>query len=153
MVSCASNTADDAIAKSAESIAADKTEFYSVLQKHLDAVSNKNLDSLASTLSPEGKMQLILEGSEVLHTVDSFLLNQKAFFEYGDWTFETRIVNTDIGQRLGLATVEIIYREAERNGEPYFNRMTISYALEKVDGSWYVIKDHASSVEKSTDKK
>ena len=43
--------------------------------------------------------------------------------------------------------------EPERDGKPYFNRMHISYTLEKQNGQWYVIKDHASSVEKSTDKK
>jgi len=38
-----------------------------------------------------------------------------------------------------------------RDGVPYFNRMIVSYDLENLDGAWYVIKDHASSVEKSTD--
>ena len=54
---------------------------------------------------------------------------------------------------LGMAVVEVIYREPNRNGKPYFNRMIVSYDLQKVAGQWYVIKDHASSVEKSTDKK
>jgi len=52
-----------------------------------------------------------------------------------------------------MAITEIVYREPERNGEPYFNRMIVSYVLEKIDGHWCIIKDHASSVEKSTDKK
>ncbi len=46
-----------------------------------------------------------------------------------------------------MAVTEIVYREPEREGKPYFNRMIVSYDLEKIDGKWYIIKDHASSIE------
>jgi len=31
--------------------------------------------------------------------------------------------------------------------------MIVSYDLKKIDDKWYIIKDHATSVEKSTDKR
>lgn len=131
----------------------DKQEFIATLQKHLDAVSNKDIATLKSTLSPEGKMQLILPRSEISNSVDSFLDYHTEWFQDTSWTFETKILNTEIGNTLGLAIVETMYREPERNGQPYFNRMTISYVLKKTNNNWYIIKDHASSIEKSTDKK
>ncbi len=39
--------------------------FVNTMQKHLDAVTNKDLSTLESTLSPEGNMQLILPGTEI----------------------------------------------------------------------------------------
>ncbi len=48
-----------------------------------------------------------------------------------------------------MATTEFLYKELERNGKPYFNKMIVSYTLEKTDGNWYIIKDHASSIEKT----
>jgi len=30
--------------------------------------------------------------------------------------------------------------------------MIVSYGLEKIGDTWYIIQDHASSIEKSTDK-
>lgn len=69
-----------------------------------------------------------------------------------DWTFETRILNHELGRDLAMVAVEIIYRETEQDGQPYFNRMIVSYDLIHKGGSWYVIKDHASSVPKSTDR-
>ncbi len=129
-----------------------KEEFVETLQKHLDAVSNRNLDSLKSTLSPEGKMQLILPGSEVMYSVDSFIAFHRDWFQdTTGWSFETKILNTEIGDPIGMAITEIIYREPERDGKPYFNRMIVSYDLERIGDRWYIIKDHASSVEKSTD--
>lgn len=128
--------------------------FKTTLQKHLDAVSNKDSVTLLSTMSPDDEMQLILPGSEIKYTVDSFMKYHTTWFKDTTtvWTFETKILNTEIEDHLGVATTEIIYREEDRNGVPYFNRMIVTYALKKTNGNWYIIKDHASSIEKSTDK-
>ncbi len=130
----------------------DKVAVQLLMKKHLDAVSNKDLKTLAATLPPTGEMQLILPASEITATAKEFLGFHENWFKNPDWTFETKILNTKVGQKLAMAVVEIVYREPLRGGKPYFNRMTVSYVLEKIDGQWYVIKDHASSVEKSTDK-
>lgn len=131
----------------------DEQEFIETLEKHLNAVSNKDLNTLKSTMSPEGDMQLILPGSEIINSVNGFMKYHEEWFQDTTWTFETKILNTEIGEKLGIGITEIIYREPERNGKPYFNRMIVSYGLKKRDGNWYIIKDHASSIEKSTDNK
>lgn len=125
--------------------------FLKTIQKHLDAVSNRDLIALESTLSPEGNMQFILPSTETTHTVKEFMDYHKEWFAIPDWTFETKILNSEVSETLGMVITEVIYREPERNGQPYFNRMIVSYDLKKLNGRWYVIKDHASSVEKSTD--
>ena len=133
-------------------VQANEALFIETLQKHLDAVSNKDLESLKETLHPNGKMQLILPSAEIMHTSEDFILYHDDWFAMPDWSFETKIVSSNVGEKLGVATTEIIYREPERDGKPYFNRMSVSYVLEKTNNAWYVIKDHASSIEKSTDK-
>ncbi|GJM33085.1 MAG: hypothetical protein DHS20C18_20860 [Saprospiraceae bacterium] len=126
-------------------------DFTATLEKHLKAVSNKDLISLKSTMSPNNKMQLILPGSEIINSVDGFMKYHEEWFQDTAWTFETKIINTEVGERNGIAVTEIIYREPERDGKPYFNRMIVSYGLEKFNDKWYIILDHASSIEKSTD--
>jgi hypothetical protein len=121
------------------------------MEQHLDAVSQKNLTSLAATLSPAGKMQLILPNQEIVYTTQKFLDYHEEWFKDQSWTFETEILSSEVGTRLGTATCQIIYREPDRKGKPYFNRMIVTYVLEQVKGRWYVISDHASSIEKSTD--
>lgn len=121
--------------------------FVERLEIHLRAVATKDLKMLKSTMSPEGNMQLILPGAEIKNSVDSFLLFHEQWFQDTTWTFETKILNTKVGERVGTGVTEIIYREPERNGQPYFNRMIVTYTLEKMEDQWYVIMDHASSVE------
>ncbi|PHI19703.1 hypothetical protein CEQ90_11685 [Lewinellaceae bacterium SD302] len=134
------------------STAKNEADFLRTMRAHLDAVSNKDLTGLKATLSPDNKMQLILPGEEIMMTADSFLAFHQSWFQDENWTMETEILNTEIGHEKGIAVTQLIYREPERDGVPYFNRMIVTYGLEKQDDNkWYVIMDHASSSEKSTD--
>ena len=126
-------------------------ELAGVMQQHLDAVTNRDMETLQRTLSPNGNMQLILPDSEIMYSVDEFLNYHREWFQDSTWTFETNILNTAVGDPIGMAVVEVVYKEPSRAGKPYYNRMIVSYDLEKIDGKWYVIKDHASSVERSAD--
>ena len=125
--------------------------FIAVMDKHLAAVSARDMETLRSTLSPYGEMQLILPSTEIIDGVDGFMEYHREWFELPNWTIETEILNTEIGEMVGMAVISFIYREPDRNGRPYFNRMIVSYDLKKINDEWYVIKDHASSIEKSTD--
>ena len=130
----------------------DTEGFITTLEKHLRAVSEQDLTTLESTLSPAGDMLLILPQTPLSTKVSEFMDFHRAWFQDTTWTFETRIISTDIQPKMGIAVVEALYREPDRNGEPYFNRMHVSYALRKMEEQWYVVKDHACSIEKSTDK-
>ncbi|MEP2935368.1 MAG: nuclear transport factor 2 family protein [Gilvibacter sp.] len=132
-----------------EDALSNETNFTAVLQKHLDAVTNKDLMTLESTMSPDGQMELIQPSSETVYGVEGFMEFHREWFAVPDWTFTTKILSKDVGETIGVATTEILYQEPERNGKPYFNRMNVSYTLQKIDGNWYIIKDHASSIEKT----
>lgn len=140
------------IEQTEENIETNKKKFNTVLNKHLEAVPKKDLEAMKSTLTPNGDMQLILPNSEPTKTNAAFMQYHIDWFAAPiEWSFETKVLNTTIGKTVGMAIVEIVYREPLRDGKPYFNRMIVSYDLEKIDNKWYFIKDHASSIEKSTD--
>ncbi len=122
-----------------------------VMQKHLDAISNRDLETLESTLSPEGNMQLILPGTETIEKTSGFMEYHREWFKTDNWTLDSKILNSEVGETMAMVVVESIYKEPERNSKPYFNRMAVSYDLQKINGNWYVIKDHMASIQKSTD--
>ncbi len=154
--SCREETAKEEVAVEKNQINSNpkdnEKEFIELMKKHLDAVSNKDIESLASTMSPNLNMQLILPQTEIIEGVEAFLDYHKEWFKDTTWTFTTKILNVEVDRNIGMAITEVLYQEPERDGKPYYNRMTVSYLLKKYDDKWYVIKDHASSVEKSTEK-
>ncbi|AUC85042.1 hypothetical protein CW731_06955 [Polaribacter sp. ALD11] len=123
--------------------------FNSTISKHLNAVTSKDSSALKATMSPKGNMELIQPSSEILYSVDGFMKFHQKWFEAPNWTVDIKILSTDIGDRIGVATTEFLYKEPDRNGKPYFNRLIVSYTLEKINNNWYIIKDHASSIEKT----
>ncbi len=124
-------------------------EFIVALEKHLKAVSEKNIEILKNTLSEKEEIYLILPGSEPVKSNEGFLKMHKDWFQDTTWTFETQIIHTEIQANIGTALVEVMYKEPDRNGKPYFNKMAVSYTLKKLQGQWYIIMDHASSIEKT----
>lgn len=127
-------------------------EIRTTLEKLLTSIENKDIDLLKSTLSPSGEMELILPNTKTTYTVDEFVNLHEEWFKDTSWTMETKILNIEPGKYIGTATTEAIYREPDRNGKPYLNHMIVSYVLRKnKDDLWYLIKDHASSLKKSTD--
>ncbi|WP_062059619.1 YybH family protein [Aquimarina longa] len=128
-----------------------ETEAKEVLQKLLTSIENKNIESLQATLSPTGQMELILPKTATTYTVDEFVEIHKKWFKDSTWTMKTKILNIKSSNTIAAATTEAIYNEPDRNGVPYYNHMIVTYVLEKINGKWYVIKDHANSLKKSTD--
>ncbi|MEQ9168566.1 MAG: nuclear transport factor 2 family protein [Fulvivirga sp.] len=120
-----------------------------VLNNHLGAIAEKDLTLLEQTLSPNGDMELILSGREVTYTTASFIQLHKDWFNETGWTYSWKILNTNVNADLAIASVEVLYEEADINGKPYFNKMIVGYGLRKENGHWYVIKDQATSIEKS----
>lgn len=147
IVSCQPTASED-IELSKQQLENEK-ECKAAMEKHLTAVKNKDLIALKSTMSPDGEMELIQPGLEIIYTVDSFMRFHEEWFEIPDWTVNTEILSMHVGNRIGVATTEFLYKEPERNGKPYFNRLSVTYTLEKKNGEWVVIKDHACSIEKT----
>ena len=124
-------------------------EFTKTLETHLRAISEKDIETLKSTLVPGDEFFLILPGSKTVTKRSEFLQSHVDWFQDPTWTYEYRITHSIIGDRVGIAIVDVMYREPERDGKPYFNHMTLSYGLQRMSGKWFVIKDHASTIEKT----
>lgn len=122
------------------------------LRKHLDAVTNKNVDSLKSTIPLEDNtMHLILPDGTEMSTAGEFLKMHSDWFldTISNWHIDFEIKYVYRNNNLGYSLVEAMLTEPIRNGKPYFHKMHVSYVMEKRDNKWLVIKDHASSIEKS----
>ena len=132
---------------------ANSKSFHNALRKHLKAVSSRDLAALESMMSPDGLMHLIRPSTPIVYTTDKYIKYHKSWFADTNWTLESTITDSKVGEDVGMAVTEVMYKVPERDGEPYWNQMTISYVLQKVDGNWFVISDHSTSVKKSTDKK
>ncbi len=78
-------------------------------------------------------MELIIPGRAITYTVDEFVELHQNWFKDTTWTMQTNILNLKADQNIAFATADAMYKELERDGNPYFNHMVVSYILEKID--------------------
>lgn len=128
---------------------ADHKLFHATLRKHLKATADRDIETLRGMMPPDGFMHLMRPATAVVYSSDKYLKYHELWFEDQNWNIETTITDSKVGTDMGFAIVDLLYKEKERDGKPYFNKMCISYTLQKYDdGSWYVIADHSSSIKK-----
>ena len=128
--------------------------FHMVLARHLYAIQTRNIKELKSTLSPKSDIWMMLPKDKIRTTNKEFIKYHEEWFNSSKkWSLESKILKVNVGTNMGVAVVGVMYKEPNRKGKPYFNRMAVSYTLKKIGKKWYVVKDHACSLEKSTDSK
>jgi len=150
-VSCSENqsTVETPAPSQQELDKANAAAFHNALRGHLEAVQNKDLKALKKTMAPDGTMHLIRPLTPVVYDTESYLHYHKNWFKDENWTVTAAITDSEVGKEMGMAVVDLMYKEAERDGKPYWHQMTLSFGLKKYDDQWYVISDHSSSVKKS----
>lgn len=130
---------------------ADHKLFHATLRKHTKAIADRDIETLKTLMSPEGVMHLIRPNTEVVYSTDNYIKYHESWFQDPNWSIKFTITDSEVGEELGMAITEVMYSVPERDGKPYWNKMTISFVMKKIDGAWYVISDHSGSVKKSTD--
>lgn len=129
------------------------TQFTNALRAHLDAVTQKDTIAMEKTMAPNGELYFLQPQRELSKTSSSFMDFHKGWFKNATspWSISFKIIDTEVSDSLGVAIVECVYQEPERDGQPYYNRLHVTYAQKKMNDIWYVILDQATSIEKSTD--
>lgn len=128
------------------------TEVRKALREHLDAVTAKDIERVKPTLpAADQPMYLFLPEGNSMSTAGEFIKMHGDWFKdtKTEWTLIFEIKYVHAVENMGFAIVEATYNEPNRNNKPYQSIMHVSYVLEKIDGKWLVVKDHASFKEKT----
>lgn len=136
--------------QSIEKKAVDDTIAKATLMQLLESIEKKDANALADIMSASDKMDLIFTNGIILPSVDSFVEFHRGWFQDTTWTIRHELVDFEFYGNFATATVKAYYNEPDRNGKPYFHNMVVSYVLQKsAVGNWMIIKDQATSFDKS----
>lgn len=124
-------------------------QFQRDIRDHLRSISEKDIELMKTTLPDSGDLYLTLPDGSMTTTVKEFVDGQSDWFNSGDFTFKTRIIKAEHGPEYGYMLVIADYHVPERDGRPYDHQMFVSYVLKHDDDRWVVIKDHASTINKT----
>ena len=103
-------------------------------------------------MHPSGTMHMMRPNTPVVYSTDRYIKYHTSWFEDKNWSLSSQITDSNVGEKLGWALTDVTYRNEKPGTKFYTNKMSITYVMEKVDGQWYVISDHSTSVKKTVDK-
>jgi len=123
--------------------AAAPPSFEAALSRHLNAITERDIDTFLSTLTQDEALTVIFPSGDAVTTRADVEALHRDWFADPDWRMEiepVRVVETDA---MALALVRTSYRDTP-DGEPRFAYLTLTFRLE--DGAWRLVHDQNTRI-------
>ena len=118
--------------------------FEETLKVHLQAVEDRDFDTLLSTLPEEGgETVLILPRGSIDKSRDNFVSGHKDWFADKSWKQKFEIINTITTAEMAVATVKYVYTEG--TGEVW--NALLGLVFQKIDDRWVLVHDQNTRIQ------
>ncbi|HAV11373.1 MAG TPA: nuclear transport factor 2 family protein [Candidatus Moranbacteria bacterium] len=121
-----------------------KPDFYSALQKHFDAITNRDLNAFKSHLTQNETLYTIVQNGHAFTTPEETIAIHKEWFKDPNWIWEGFVVHKVVGEDMAMALVKYDYR-AKAEDKPFSTWLTYVFQLE--DNEWRIIHDHNTALD------
>ncbi|MCW8879997.1 MAG: nuclear transport factor 2 family protein [Kangiellaceae bacterium] len=115
--------------------------FKCTLQKHIDAIQERDFQKFETTITQGKELTFILPNGKFYQSTDEYKSLLKDWFAQDGWTFSPKIISQVEGQDMASALLLIDYREKNRNGKPYHLKHFLSLVFKKEGDEWRLIHD------------
>lgn len=115
--------------------------FRETLQRHLDAIQNRDLDALADTVAEEALMLIMADG-RLTHSTQEFLEAHRAWFGMDNWTLQADLVEVFESADLGVAVLALDYREPPS----VRSESHLTLVFERFDDQWRMVLDQNTPI-------
>ncbi|HBP01428.1 MAG: hypothetical protein UY41_C0009G0015 [Candidatus Moranbacteria bacterium GW2011_GWE1_49_15] len=121
-----------------------KPDFDSALQKHFDAITNRDLNAFKSHLTQNETLYTIVQNGHAFTTPEETIAIHKEWFKDPNWIWEGSVVHKVVGEDIAMALVKYDYR-AKAEDKPFSTWLTYVFQLE--DNEWRIIHDHNTALD------
>jgi ketosteroid isomerase-like protein len=121
-------------------------DFEATLNKHLNAIQERNLGTLMRTLPENGDLILILPNGRMMRTVTEYINFHREWFDDQDWAVSTELVAKKEGADLSFATLNVEYKDVDADGKPIMMLLLLNLIFEKREGQWVLVHDQNTPV-------
>ena len=122
--------------------------FQQTLDKHLRAIQERNLDSLAETL-PDDELVLIMSDGRLVRKTAEFLELHRGWFESTSWSLESELVSRLETSDLAVAVLRLGYRDTPSGGEPIRQDSLLTLVFQRRPQGWVMVHDQNTPIQPS----
>ncbi len=121
-----------------------KPDFDAALQRHFDAISNRDIKAFTSHLTRGETLYTIVQNGHAFTTPAEIIAIHEEWFKDPDWIWEGTVVHKVVGEDMAMALVKYDYRPKPQD-EPLSNWLI--YVFELQDGAWRIVHDQNTALD------
>jgi hypothetical protein len=121
-----------------------KPDFDVALQKHFDAIKNRDLNAFKSHLTQDKTLYTIVQNGHAFTTPEETIAIHEEWFKNPDWLWEGSVVHKVVGEDMAMALIKYDYRSKPEN--PPFTTWLV-YVFQLQDGDWKIIHDQNTALD------
>ncbi len=114
--------------------------FRETLDKHLQAIRERNLPALLETLPPED-IVLITSDGWLIRSVREFAEMHATWFDQTTWSLDARLVQIWETADLGVAVLRLEYRDEPPGKAPLHETSYLTLIFARRDDRWVMVQD------------
>jgi ketosteroid isomerase-like protein len=123
--------------------------FRETLTKHLQAIQQRDLDSLIETLPPD-ELVLIMSDGRLVRTVREFVEAHRGWFSQTTWTLAADLVKVTETPDLGVAVIHLDYRDQAADGRQIHETSYLTLIFARQGGKWVMVHDQNTPIRSPT---
>lgn len=115
-------------------------DFDCSLNKHLQAIADKDWSAFEQTLSRE-TLPFILPNGKRSMSAERYRETLEPWFADKSWRFQAKELYRNVGADLGMVLLDVDYDEPERDGKPYHLDHYLTLVFAKEGQQWKLVFD------------
>lgn len=119
-------------------------DFDTALQKHFDAIANRDIEAFRSHLTKGSILYTIVQNGHAFTTPAETIAIHEQWFQDPDWIWEGSVVHTVTGQDVAMALVRYEYRIRPEE-TPVTSWLTLVWELQ--DDQWHIVHDQSTALD------
>ncbi|GAB4200388.1 MAG: hypothetical protein Tsb002_36530 [Wenzhouxiangellaceae bacterium] len=127
--------------------AAPDCNFDCMLQRHIQAIHDRDFDAFKSTISDDPIIDFILPNGRAFEQRDDYLNMIQGWFNESGWHFKPAIIRTITSPEMGVALLKVDYSEDDRGGEPYHLQHYLTLIFKLQNNEWRLVLDQNTKIE------
>jgi hypothetical protein len=120
--------------------------FAQTIEKHLNAIRDRNLPALLETLPDEDDMLLIMSDGRMVHSVREFVELHRDWFASTTWSIDAEPVHTIETPDLGIAVLCLDYRDTPRDAAPIRENSLLTLVFARRGQHWVMVQDQNTPI-------
>ena len=119
-------------------------DFDKTLQRHLDAIANRDIEAFKANLTRDDKLYTIVQNGHAFTTPSELIDIHELWFKDPNWLWEGSVIHKIVGVDMAMALLRYQYR-ARPGDEPFSTWLLYVFQLQ--DGEWRIVHDQNTALD------